>query len=77
MTRDVLSSRESVRTDVHMLEVVWLSSAGLVRLGIPTPANFTGREKWVQKSGGVVVRVVPPKSAKRKQVWMSVSIGAK
>jgi len=47
MTRDVPSSRESVRTDVHTLDVVWLSSADLVGLRMPTPADLTGRERRV------------------------------
>ena len=51
MTREVPSRRESVRTKVHMLEVVWLSSADSVRLGTPTPADLTGRERRARKSG--------------------------
>ena len=52
MIRDVLSRRNLVRTEVHTLEVVWLSLAGLVGLGVPTPANLTGRDRRVRSSGG-------------------------
>ena len=42
MTRDVPSRRESARTEVHILEVVWFSLADLSELGMPTPDNLTG-----------------------------------
>ena len=42
MTRDVPSSRESVRTEVHTLEEVWLSSADLIGVGDADAGRFDG-----------------------------------
>ena len=51
MTMDVPASRDFVKTKVHTLEVVWLLSADLVRLGMPMPATLTGRERRVRRLG--------------------------
>ena len=52
MTRDVPASRESVRTEVHTLEVVWLLSKDSAGFGMLTPVNLTGRERRVVRSEG-------------------------
>ena len=77
MTRGVPSSRESVRTEVHTLEVMWLSSADYAGLRMPTPVDLTGRERRARRSGGMVVGVVPSRRAGRKAVQIAVSIGEK
>ena len=52
MTREVPSRRESARTEVHTLEVVWFSLADLVGLRTPTSFNWTGRERRARRSEG-------------------------
>ena len=52
MTKEVPLRRESVSTEVHTLDVVWFSLANLVGLGTLTPADFPGRERRAQRSGG-------------------------
>ena len=51
MTRGVPSRRDSVRTDVYTMEVVWLSLTDLVQLGMPTPSDLMGRERRAQRLG--------------------------
>lgn len=67
--------RGLLRTAVHTL--VWLSSAELAGLGIPTLADLTGRERRAWRSGGMVVGLVPLSSTGRNVVRMAVSIGVK
>ena len=64
-------------TVVQTVEVVLLMSAEVVGLDMPTPTSFIGSEIRVQSSGGMVVSAVLPRSAGRKLVQMSVSIGVK
>jgi len=49
MVIGVLSRRDLVRMAVHTLEVVWLSSAELVRFQTPTRADFTGKDKRARR----------------------------
>jgi len=57
IVRRVPSMREPVSKTVNTLEVVRLPVADSIGLGTLTPADLTGRERRVQRSGGVDTEV--------------------
>jgi len=51
MVSRVPLSRESARTAVHTLDVMWLLSADSIGFGMPTPVNLARRERMVRRLG--------------------------
>ena len=74
MVSRVPTIKELARTVVHMLELVWLLSADSIGLRTPALTNLTGRERRTQRSGVVVVGVLPRRVG-RDIIQMVVSIG--
>ena len=76
MERGMESMRLLVRMEVHWEDVSCRLSADVVGKGIPRPADFTGRERRVRSSGGIVEGVDPPRSEGRKFFRIASSTGA-
>ena len=73
----VQSSRLLMRTAVHAVDDVWLSSAKDVKLGTPMPADLAGKESGERRSERMVVGAVLLRSTGRKTVQMAVSMETK